>query len=180
MAEIWKSLVEDYNTFKAAFGIQEETIFVLAVSFAILVFVLRKILFKPIMKHLDERSNEIKGTFDKIELDKKEIERLTQEYQAKLATIEKEAYQKTQAAIKEGLAAKTELISEAHAQADNVLRKAKEEIQIEKKKALAEMKNEMVSLALSAASKVIKEKMDEKVHGKLVDKFISELGASKD
>lgn len=156
-------------------GLQFEVIFVLGISFIILVIVLNKVLFKPLMKHLDERSNEIKGNFDKIALDKKEIERLTEEYKTKLTQIEQEAYQKVQEAIKEGLKVKTEIISEAHAQSDNVLRKAKKEIEHEKEKALVELRNEMVSLSLAAARKVIEKEIDEQTHRKLVENFLDDL-----
>ncbi len=167
--------MEILKEFIEALGLEPQLILVLGISFIILVIFLNKFLFKPLMKHLDDRSQEIKGTFDKIELDKKEIAQMSEEYKAKLTQIEREAYEKIQAAIKEGLAAKTELISEAHAQADNVLRKAQAEIELEKQKAIVELRNEMVNLALNAAGKVIEKEMDETTNRKLVENFLTEL-----
>lgn len=152
-----------------------QVILILVINFIILFVVLKKALFSRVMQHLDSRKKEIDDTFNKIDLDKKEIARLSEEYQSRIVQIEKEAYQKIQSAIKEGLNAKTGIISEAHSQANNVLRKAKVEIDHEKKKALTELKNEMVTLVIAAASRVIEEKMDEKIHAKLVEKFINDL-----
>lgn len=167
--------MEILKEFIEALGLEPKLILVLGISFIILVILLNKFLFKPLMKHLDDRSREIKGTFDKIELDKKEIAQMSEEYKAKLAQIEREAYEKVQASIKEGLAAKTELISEAHAQADNVLRKAKTEIELEKQKAIVGLRNEMVNLALNAAGKLIEKEMNETTHRKLVENFLVRL-----
>jgi F-type H+-transporting ATPase subunit b len=161
--------------FLETLGLEPKLILVLGISFLVLVIFLNKFLFKPLLKHLDARHQEIKGTFNKIELDKQEIARLSDEYKNRISQIEREAYQKIQEAVKEGLQAKTEIISEAHAQADKVLRKAKEEIELEKQKAIVELRNEMVTLALSAAGKVIEKEMDETTHRKLVENFLGEL-----
>ncbi|MFA5794218.1 MAG: F0F1 ATP synthase subunit B [Candidatus Brocadiia bacterium] len=164
------------SNFFNAMGGQIQVIILLVINFIILFLVLKKFLFSRILEHLDNRKKEIEGTFDKIELDKKEISRLTDEYQAKLNQIEKESYQKIQAAIKEGLSAKTGIISEAHLQSDNIIRKAKDEIDQEKTKAIKELRNEIASLAIQAAEKVIDKELDEKTNTRLVASFLDELG----
>lgn len=156
-----------------------QVILILVVNFIILFIVLKKALFSRVMQHLDSRKKEIDGTFDKIALDKKEIARLSEEYQTRLAQIEKEAYQKVQEAVKEGLTAKTGIISEAHSQADNVLRRAKEEIELEKKKALKELRNEIASLAIAAAEKIVAKEIDEPTNSRLVSKFLDEIETHK-
>ncbi|HLD36863.1 MAG TPA: F0F1 ATP synthase subunit B [Planctomycetota bacterium] len=159
----------------SALGGQIQVIILLSVNFIILVLILNKFLFKRVLTHIDNRKKEIEGTFDKIEQDKKHITQLSEEYQNKISQIEKEAYQKIQSAVKEGLTAKTEIISEAHLQADNVLRKAKEEIGLEKNKAMKEMRQEIISLSISAAEKIIRKEMDEKSNSKIVSEFLEEI-----
>jgi F-type H+-transporting ATPase subunit b len=160
-------------------GAQYQVIIILAVSFVVLVVLLNRFLFKPITKYVDNRRDEIQNVYTKIDTDKKEIVRLSEEYQNKLNQIEKEAYQKIQAAIKEGLAAKTQIISESHLQADNVLRRAKEELEIEKKKAMKEMRQEIISLSIAAAEKVIKQKLDEPANSRIVADFLEEIDKTK-
>jgi len=167
--------MEALSNFLTQMGAQFQVILILAISFIILVLVLNKLLFKPLIKFVDSRSTEIKDTYNKIELDKKEISRLSEEYQNKLNQIEKEAYQKIQAAIKEGLTEKTQIISESHLQADSILRKAKEELELEKRKAMREMRQEVINLSISAAERVIKEKLNEQSNSRIVAEFLEEM-----
>lgn len=171
--------METLKNFLDAMGFQLDTFIILSVSFIVVVLILKKIFFKPIMGHIDQRSKTIKETFDQIETKQQEIARLGQEYQERLSQIEKTSYEKVQAAIKEGLSAKSEIISEAHAQADKVLRKATEEINLEKNKALVELKQEVIKLSIATASKVIEQKMDDATHHKLVEKALGELEKKK-
>lgn len=168
------------ETFLEIMGANWQTIAILALSFIILVFILSKFLFKPLLKYIDERNNEIKKTYEGIEKSKEEITQLKDKYQAELSEIEKKAYDKMQAAIKEGLALKSDIISEAHSQADNVLRKAAQEIDVEKKKALAELKGEIVNLSIMAAGRVIEQKMDEAANNKIVERFLDEIETTKE
>ncbi len=167
--------MQAFKNFFDAMGGQLQVILILIINFTILFLVLKKFLFTRVLEHLDSRKKEIEGTFDKIEKDKAEIARLSQEYQNKLSQIEKESYQKLQEAIKEGLAAKTGIISEAHLQSDSIIRRAKEEIEQEKQKALKELRNEIASLAISAAERVIEKELDEKTNAKIVSSFLDEI-----
>jgi F-type H+-transporting ATPase subunit b len=167
------------DTFLQMMGAQWQVILILTISFILLILILSKLLFKPLMKYLDERNNEIKETYLGIEKSKEEISRLKDEYQAELKKIEKTAYDKMQEAIKEGLSAKAEIISEAHSQADRVLKKATEEIAQETKKALVELKKEVVTLSFQTTAKIIGAAMDEKTHHQLAEKFMEELPGKK-
>ena len=160
-------------------GAQYQVIVILAISFIILVILLNKFLFKPLTKYVDSRRDEIKDVFDKIDSDKKEIAKLSEEYQNKLNQIEKEGYQKIQAAIKEGLVQKSQIISESHLQADNILRKAKEELELEKKKAMKELRTEIISISVAAAEKIIRQKLDETTNSRIVSDFLEEINKVK-
>lgn len=160
-------------------GAQGEVIILLAVNFVILVLILNKFLFKRVLQHLDDRKKEIEDTFDKIEHDKQSIAQLTEEYLNKLSNIEREGYQKIQSAIKEGLTAKSAIVSESHLQADNILRKAREELELEKKKAMKELRSEIISLSIAAAEKVIRKELDEQTNSKIVSEFLEEIDKVK-
>ncbi|MFH1231208.1 MAG: F0F1 ATP synthase subunit B [Planctomycetota bacterium] len=172
-------MIEAIKNLFTSLGAQGEVIILLAVNFIILVLILNKFLFKRVLQHLDNRKNEIENTFDKIEHDKQHIAQLTEEYQNKLNQIEREGYQKIQAAIKEGLAAKSTIVSESHLQADNILRKAREELELEKKKAMKELRSEIISLSITAAEKVIRKELDEQTNSKIVSEFLEEIDKVK-
>lgn len=171
--------MESLTKFLEQMGAQYQVILILAASFIILVVVLNKLLFKPLTKYVDSRRDEIQNVYTKIDSDKKEIARLSDEYQNRLNQIEREGYQKIQSAIKEGLAAKSTIISESHLQADNILRKAREELELEKKKAMKELRNEIISLSIAAAEKVISKKLDEQTNSKIVSEFLEEIDKVK-
>ncbi|MDI6733246.1 MAG: F0F1 ATP synthase subunit B [Planctomycetota bacterium] len=162
-----------------ALGAQGEVILLLVINFIILFLILKKFLFGRVLEHLDNRRKEIQDTFSKIEEDKKQIARLSEEYQNKLQSIEREGYQKIQDAIKEGLSAKAQIISESHLQTDNILRKAREELELEKKKAMKELRNEIISLSISAAEKVISKQLDGETNSKIVSEFLQEVDKVK-
>jgi F-type H+-transporting ATPase subunit b len=171
--------MESLTKFLEQMGAQYEVILILAASFVILVIILNKYLFKPLTKYVDNRRDEIANVLSKIETDKKEIAKLSEEYQNRLNQIEREGYQKIQVAIKEGLAAKSAIISESHLQADNILRKTREELELEKKKAMKELRSEIISLSITAAEKVIHKELDEQTNSKIVSEFLEEIDKEK-
>ena len=145
------------------------------VVFLILLGVLYKFLWKRLGDHLDKRTSSIQETFDKIDHDKIEVERLTKEYGDKLANIEREAHAKLQEAVKEGQAMRAKMVADAQAEASGSLDKARREIGIEKQKAIAELRGEVIRLTLSAAERVIEQTMTPEVHGKIVDGYLRDL-----
>lgn len=160
-------------------GFQPLVVLSQVLAFLVLFFVLWKFLFKRIGAAMDARTQEIQSTFDKIEHDKTEIERLTQEYQGKLANIEKEAYERIQKAVQEGIQAKNEITTQAQALAQKTMEKARAEIEREKDKALLELRQQVVTLSLQVAEKLINATMNAQTHGKLVDQFLTEVEKTK-
>lgn len=160
-------------------GINPKVLIVQIIAFVLLFWVLKKFLFGRIAEHLQSRSDEIKNTYAKIEAGKVEIERLTKEYQDKLANIEKEAYAKFQEAAKKGVELKNEILQQAQEQSRKELEKARAEIEREKEKAKLELRQEVVRLSLAVAEKLVDATMDEKTNAKLVDKFLNEVSTVK-
>lgn len=145
------------------------------VIFLALLGILYKFFWGRIYTHLAQRETSIKETFEKIERDKAEVERLTKEYGEKLAGIEKEAHAKMQEAVKEGAALRARMVSDAQSEASASLDKAKREIAIEKEKAIEQLRGEVIRLTLKAAERVIQETMTPEVHGKIVDRYLADL-----
>jgi len=73
-----------------------------ALGFLILLFILKKIAWKPLLSLLDERREKISSEFQTIERTKSELSRLEQDYKARLADIDAQARQRIQEAISEG------------------------------------------------------------------------------
>lgn len=147
-----------------------------AIGFLVLLFILKKIAWKPLLSLLDERREKISSEFQSIERTKSELSRLEQEYKARLAEIDAQARLKIQEAISEGQKIAVDVQEKAREEAKNILNKAKDNIELEIAKARVELRNQVVSLAIRAAEKVIKEELSDERHKRLVNEFIDEAG----
>ena len=147
-----------------------------AIGFLVLLFILKKIAWKPLLSLLDERREKISSEFRNIEQTKSELSRLEQDYKARLAEIDAQARQKIQEAIAEGQRIAVEVQEKAREEGKNILNKAKENIDLEIAKARVELRNQVASLAIRAAEKVLKEELSEERHKRLITEFIDEAG----
>ncbi len=157
-------------------GIDIKPIIIQGVGFLILLFLLKKFLFGKISAVIKERTEGIKSTYTKVESDKAEAERLKSEYQRKISEAEVEAVKRIQDAVNEGERIGEGIIQRAKEEVDLMRTKAQESIDQERKKALADMRNQVVTLSILASSKIIQQSISSKTAEKLVDDFIEEIG----
>ena len=157
-------------------GVNFKAIIIQAVGFLILLFILKKYLFGRISAMLKERSEGVKNEYTKIENDKAEAERLRIEYQRKLSDAETEAVKRIQEAVNEGSRVSEEIIKRAKEDIELMKIKAQEGIDLERKKALADIRNQVVTLSILASSRIIRQSISSQTAEKLVDDFIEEIG----
>lgn len=145
------------------------------ITFVILLFILSKTAWKPLVDALQAREQSIRDALLKAEEAKKESERMLAENNRALAGANEE----TARILKEGreLAEqmKTEIVAKAHESAKAMITHAKEDIQREKETALVQLKNEVADLAINAAEKILEETLDDSKQKKLVDKVLQKL-----
>jgi F-type H+-transporting ATPase subunit b len=146
-----------------------------AITFFILLFVLKKIAWKPLLNALQSREERISSSLELAEKAKEDAEQLLEENKRNLQRAEEQAQQ----AIREGRATaerlKNEIVEKANASSRRMIEQAKDEIQREKETALNELRREVVDLAIQAASKILGEELDERHHRKVVEGFLREL-----
>jgi len=137
-------------------------IFWTGISFLILLFLLRKFAWKPILGAVNTREESIKSALESAEAAKKEMENLTADNEKLL----KEARAERDAMMKEARELKTKMIAdakdEAKIEADKMISNAQAAIQSEKKSAIAEIKTQVASLSLDIAEKVVKDELSNK------------------
>lgn len=141
-----------------------------------LFFVLKKFLFKPVMKMIADRQKEIDDLYDDAGKAKAEAQKMEQEYRQKLSDAASTGERLVKEAVARGQSREEEIISQANAQADAIRAKAEADIAQEKKKAINDAKNEISDLALTIAGKVVGRELNGEDQAKLVDRFIEELG----
>ena len=156
-------------------GIDWKLIVVMLTGFLLLVFILSKYAFGPILSLLDNRQKSIQGNIDEAQNRRNEMVNLQRDYEGRLAKIEEEARDKIQGAIKEAQAARDEIIAKAKADSEAILVRGREELEIEKQKALITMRDQVADLAIGAASRVVKTNLDGANHARLVDDVIANL-----
>ena len=149
------------------------------VNLFILFLIMKKLLFKPVMKMLAERENEVSSMYEKAESAQQNAERLEGEYTQKLSEAKEEALRimkdATDAANKKG----EQIVFEAQQKASASILKAQKEIEREKLSAVSEIKKDIASIAVSVAEKVIEKDINEKDYERLVEEFIESSGEEK-
>lgn len=149
------------------------------VNLFILFLIMKKLLFKPVMKMLAERENEVSSMYEKAESAQQNAERLEGEYTQKLSEAKEEALRimkdATDAANKKG----EQIVFDAQQKASASILKAQKEIEREKLSAVSEIKKDIASIAVSVAEKVIEKDINEKDYERLVEEFIESSGEEK-
>lgn len=146
------------------------------INFLILVAILNKFLYKPVTKMLDERKEEVVNNLNKAEQAKEEAEKLKEDYALRIKNAKTEAQEIIARANKLGEETKNEIVTQAKAEAEKVSVKAQEEIRLEKTKALAELRDEVATLAVLAAGKILGKNIELRDHEKMVKDFVKEVG----
>ena len=146
-----------------------------ALGFLIFVWVLRKFAWGPLLGLMEERRNKIKGEFDEIDRQKAEVAKVTADYEARMKEIDGERRAKLVEAVDEGKKVAAEMKTQAQDDVRKMHEKAKEDLQRDVDKAKVQLRDEMVNMTMTAAEKVIRERMDDAKHRELIGRFIDDL-----
>jgi F-type H+-transporting ATPase subunit b len=159
-------------------GINPVVLATQVVIFVITFLLLSRILFGKSMANMQQREDEIKKAHDAIKKDRADVERMTQEYEAHIAKVDKEGYDKTQELLKEALATAQANIAKAQGDAKAQTERALADIGREKQGALVQLRTDVTRLSLEVAEKAMATRLDPAVHGAAVQKFIQERSGS--
>lgn len=149
------------------------------INFLLLVVVLTKVAYKPLMKALQDRQERITASIDQADRAKTEAEQLRKEYQEQLARARAEAQTIVEKATRLAEQTKDEIITAARAEHAKLLKEAQDEIARERQRALSELRGEVVTLSMAAAAKIIEKNLDSETNSKLVADFINKLDDKK-
>lgn len=149
------------------------------VNFLLLVFILAKFAYKPIMQMMEERQQKIADSIDFAEQARLEAEQLKNAYQEQLSQARAEAQAIVEKAEKLAEENKEEIIKAARAESARILKNTQEEVARERALALAQIKGEVVALSMAAATKIIEKNLDQEANANLVTSFIEKLDNQK-
>ena len=142
------------------------------INIIVLYIILKKILFKPVTKHMQERTQKIQDALDMAEEAKRKIDELKLEYDAKLKEAKQEGGQIVDDYRKRANKEYESAILEAKKEANMIIQNAKAELEIEKEQLISSMKKEMSDLVLDTTEKVLKKNIDSDTNRKLISDFI--------
>lgn len=146
------------------------------VNFVILMAILRKFLWGPVMKTMDERQKGITDSLEKAAVAKKEADETHAVLAGEIENARRQAKAIVDEAQQAGEAVKSDIIDQAQKSASDMITRAQAEIEQQKLEAIAQLKGEVADLVVITTGKLLGENMSEEQHKVLMDKYIAEVG----
>lgn len=150
-------------------------IFWTVITFVILLLILKKIAWKPILSSLQQRENFIKESLDRASSAQKEAEELLAANKANLEKAEEEAQKIIAQGRQYSEKLKQQILDESKIEAQKLIEHAKTEIERRNIEAFNNLKSQVAELAIEAAEKIIRENLDKEKQKQIVEKYLREL-----
>lgn len=144
-------------------------------NFLVLMWLLKRYLYTPVTEVLKERTRTIENEIQEAEQKNSEAEKLKEKYQQELKENRLQAQSILEEAESRAKNKARETIKESKREAEMIKEKKMQEIEEAKKEALLDLRNEVATISLLIAGKIIQESIDQKKHEQLINQYISEL-----
>jgi F-type H+-transporting ATPase subunit b len=158
------------------FSVSIGTTFWTSIVFVLLLLILWKFAWGPILGAVEARESGIQGALDEAAANQAAAAALLEEHKAQMADARRQAQQIIAEAKEAGQAVRHDIEEKARAEGQAMLERAKAEIGREKDAAIDELRRESVDIALAAASKLIQEHLDSDKDRALVLGYVNQLG----
>jgi F-type H+-transporting ATPase subunit b len=145
------------------------------IIFVVLAFVLTKFAFGPITRSVEVREQALEQAINAAKRDREEAATLLAEQRAALDEARSDAQRIIVDARATAERVRAELVEQAHTEQTNMLARARQEIEIEKGRAIAQLRREAVDLAIAGASRVIDRNLDQPANRQLVESFLASI-----
>jgi len=152
------------------------TVVATVLSFLLLVYLLSKYAWKPLMTMMEERRTNIESMLAQAENERQQAEKIKREYQEEMRKARQEAQDVIAKATKVSEGRAKEILDASHVEAEKIKKSALADIERERDRAIAEVKAQVADLSVLVAEKIIRQKLDMKGQGQLIEQFIQEVG----
>ncbi|MDP2954104.1 MAG: F0F1 ATP synthase subunit B [Chloroflexota bacterium] len=163
-----------------ALGINLPGLVAQLINFTLLVGLLYFLLYKPILKMMDQRSARIKEGLEKAEEMKRQAAQAEEEIRKQLAASRQEGQALIAQAAQIAERLKREASEQARHEGENLIARARSEIHRERDEAVEELRRQFADLAILAAEKVIQRSLDKKAHEQLIDEVLRQSALRKE
>jgi len=157
-----------------AIGIDWQVLLAQLINFGILFGLLFFLLYKPMRRTFDERSNRIKESMEQAEQIKEQMARTEEQVREQLAAARREGQDVLAQAAEIGEHLKEEGRGETRQEAEVIIDRASTEIERQRDEAIDEVKRQFVDLAITAAEKVVNETLDREKHRRLIEEVLEQ------
>lgn len=144
-------------------------------TFLVLLGLLGKFAWQPLLAALDSRHELIKKSLDDADKAKQELERLQQDSREIISEARVEAQSIVAKSRSEAEKLKGEMRQKAKEEADSIVRSAEKQIQVETEKAIAEIRGEVVDLSLLVASRLVKKNLSKEDNQSLIEESLKQI-----
>ena len=149
------------------------------VIFLILFFVLSRYAFKPITAAVEAREKALEDAIASAKADREAAAKLLAEHRAQIEGARAEAQQMIVEGRQVGEKIRAEMVEETRVQQQDMLERARREIEGEKQRAIADLRREAVDLAIAGAGKVLEKNLDDASNRRIVESFLSSIPSQK-
>jgi F-type H+-transporting ATPase subunit b len=146
------------------------------IAFLILLFLMYRTVFPSINQAFKDRRANIEGKLEQAEKDREEAEGLLEQYRRRLRDAEDETQRILEEARSNAERVRRDLLAKAETDAGRELDRARQAIRAERDQAIRQLRNEVGTLAVELATRVVGDSLDRERQLRLVDQYIDELG----
>jgi len=154
----------------------DKSLIIQAVNFIILLVLLTKLLYKPLMKKMDERTQAIQKSLDEAQAARAEAQKERDDFAAKIQAAHGEAQAIRAEALKEAAEEQRRLVDAAKAEAARLVTSARQELEQDVRRARQELRQEVADLAIAVSQQLIKKSLNDSEHRRIVDDAIARMG----
>lgn len=149
------------------------------INFFLLLFILKKVAYKPLLTMMEERRNRIKSDLEKAEADKLSALNLKAEYEKQMSEVRTEAQNILAKANKMANDTKEEILAQARAEQERLITSAREQIKREQQKAMADIRKDIAGLVMLATTQIIGKNMTDKIDNSVIENVLNSVDDTK-
>jgi F-type H+-transporting ATPase subunit b len=153
----------------------DKSLVIQAINFGLLLFILIKLLYKPLLAKMNERTEAIRSSLEEAKAARAEAERERAEHAAKLQASLAEAQSIRATALKDAAEEQRRLVDAARAEAARLVEAARSEMGQDVRRARQELRQEVADLATSVAERLIRKSLRDEDHRRIVDDAINRV-----
>ena len=154
----------------------DKSLIIQAINFAILLWLLTRLLYKPLLGKMDERTKAIQKSLDEAQAARAQAQKERDEFAAKIQAANTEAQRIRAEALKDAADEQRRLVDAAKAEAARLVANAREEMDQDVRRARQELRREVADMAIAVSERLIKKSLNDTDHRRIVDEAIAHMG----